>query len=331
MGAVMTFYKLFIIYLAQQSAMPQAMTVAQGDVMNAKGFTLNDDFGIAGQLAFRDAGDGFIVIDVDNSQCTASIAMQGAHLMRWNPKGEEPVIWMSPVAKLAQGKSIRGGVPICWPWFGAHASEASFPGHGFARTVAWDVIATAALDDGSTSISFRIAEINRELWPYDAPAEMHMVIGSKLEMELVTENRGEETITVGDALHTYFCVSDISRIAVRGLDGCDYLDKVGPAARRTQKHDIRIASEVDRIYFDQGQDIVIEDPGLDRGIRIEKRGSHSTIVWNPWIDKCRAMGDFGSDQGFLGMVCVESANAAEDVVQLTAGSRHSLWVRYSVE
>jgi len=299
--------------------------------MNAKGFALNDDFGISGQLAFRDAGDGFIVIDINNSHCTASIAVQGAHLMTWGPKGEQPVIWMSPVAKLAAGKSIRGGVPICWPWFGAHATESSFSGHGFARTVAWDVIATAALDDGSTSVTFRIADINKEQWPHQAPAEMRMIVGSTLEMELSTENQGDETITVGDALHTYFCVSDASKIAIQGLDGCDYLDKVGAPARRTQQGDITISSEVDRIYFDQGQDVVIEDPGLERTIRIEKRNSHSTIVWNPWIDKCAGMGDFGSDDGYLGMVCVESANAAEDVVQLASGDKHSLWVRYSVE
>lgn len=299
--------------------------------MNTKGTTLNDDFGIKGQLAFRDAGDGFIVIDIDNRHCTASIAMQGAHLMRWTPKGEQPVIWMSPVAKLAHGKSIRGGVPICWPWFGAHATESSFGGHGFARTGAWDVIGTEALEDGSTQISFAIAEINREQWPHQAPAEIHMTIGHVLEMELATENQGDQAITVGDALHTYFCVSDAGAITITGLDGCDYIDKVGPATRKKQQGDITIDSEVDRIYLDQGQDVVIEDPGLNRNIRIEKQGSHSTIVWNPWIDKTLKMGDFGSDDGYLGMVCVESANADEDVVALAPGELHSLWVRYSVE
>lgn len=299
--------------------------------MNDKNMILNDKFGIVGQLAFRDAGDGFIVMDVDNSHCTATIALQGAHLMSWNPKGQQPVIWMSPVAKLGHGKSIRGGVPICWPWFGAHASEPSFSGHGFARTVGWDVIATTAQDDGYTAISFRIAGINKDQWPYQAPAEMHMIIGAALEMELVTENQGDEAITVGDALHTYFCVSDASIIAIHGLSGCDYLDKVGESSRKSQQGEIVIDSEVDRIYFDQGQDVVIEDPVMQRDIRIEKRNSHSTIVWNPWIDKCKKMGDFGSDDGYLSMVCVESANADADVVQLEAGESHRLWVRYSVE
>ncbi len=299
--------------------------------MNEQVSALNSDFGIDGQLTFRDAGNGFVVIDVENSHCTASIAMQGAHLMSWQPKGEEPVIWMSPAATLAHGKSIRGGVPICWPWFGAHASEASYPGHGFARTVPWEVVDTTPLDDGSTRISFRITEVKKDQWPHSTPAEMHMVIGAVLEMELATINRDVDTLTVGDALHTYFSVSDVSRVVVRGLDGCDYLDKVGEVTRRSQQGDVTIASEVDRIYFDQEQDVVIEDAGMQRNIRIEKRNSHSTIVWNPWVEKCQQMGDFGSDDGYLGMVCVESANADEDVVQLAPGEIHRLWVRYSVE
>ncbi|GAV20392.1 glucose-6-phosphate 1-epimerase [Mariprofundus micogutta] len=299
--------------------------------MNALTSTLNDDFGENGHLAFRDAGEGFIVIDIDNCHCTATIALQGAHLMRWNPKGEEPVIWMSPAATLAEGKSIRGGVPICWPWFGAHATEADFSAHGFARTVAWDVINTSSLDDGTTCISFRIAEINRDMWSDQVPVEMHMQIGARLEMELVTKNRSEESVTVGDALHTYFCVSDVSKVSVRGLDACEYLDKVGPTVRKTQKGNINFDQEVDRIYFDQGQDIVIRDPIMHRDIRIEKRNSHSTIVWNPWIDKTLRMGDFGSDDGYLGMVCVESANADADMVKLAPGYTHRLWVRYSIE
>ncbi len=160
---------------------------------------------------------------------------------------------------------------------------------------------------------------------------MRMVIGAALEMELATENRNDEIITLGDALHTYFCVSDVSKVVICGLDGCDYLDKVSEVTRRSQQGDVTVGSEVDRIYFDQGQDVVIKDPGMQRDIRIEKHSSHSTIVWNPWIEKCQQMGDFGSDDGYLGMVCVESANADEDVVQLAPGDRHRLWVRYSIE
>jgi D-hexose-6-phosphate mutarotase len=193
------------------------------------------------------------------------------------------------------------------------------------------VVGTAALDSGSTRISFKIAGIKTDQWPCEVPAEMHMVIGRELEMELVTENNNDEVFTIGDALHTYFTVGDASKITIRGLDGCDYLDKVDGGARKVQAGDVTISSEVDRIYFDEGQDVVIVDPVMKRNIRIKKSASRSTIVWNPWVEKCKAMGDFGSDEGYLGMVCVESANAAEDVVEVAPGGRHQLWVRYSVE
>lgn len=299
--------------------------------MTAQVSVLNEQFGIDGQLTFRDVGEGFIIVDVNNDKCDASIALQGAHLMTWQPKGEEPVIWMSPVAKLAQGKSIRGGVPICWPWFGAHASNPSFSGHGFARTVMWDVIEAKVNEDGVTAIRFRIAEIKEDQWPAQAGAEILMVMGQSLEMTLITKNNSNETLTVGDALHTYFVVNDVREILIRGLDACEYHDKVDQDKRKTQQGHITIDSEVDRIYLDQGQDVVIKDEGMDRRICIEKRNSQSTIVWNPWIDKCKGMGDFGSDAGYLNMVCVESANAAEDVVQVAPNNSHQLWVRYSVE
>lgn len=299
--------------------------------MGASVSKLNQKFGLPGELSFRDAGDGFIVIDVENEFCKGSIALQGAHLMTWQPKGEEPVIWMSPVATLAKGKSIRGGVPVCWPWFGPHATEPSFPGHGFARTVPWEVTGSESLDGGSTRVSLHIAECNTDQWPCEVTAEMHMVLGRDLELELVTINNNDEIFTVGDALHTYFSVGDASKIAIGGLGGCGYIDKVDGGVRKSQQGDVKIAGEVDRIYLDEGQDVVIDDPAMMRRIRIEKRGSHSTVVWNPWIDKCKKMGDFGSDDGYLGMVCVESANAAEDVFELAPRQSHQLWVRYSVE
>ena len=299
--------------------------------MNTSVALLNKEFGVDGEVTFRDAGDGFIIIDIDNSHCSASIAMQGAHLMSWTPKGEKPVIWMSPAATFTAGKSIRGGVPICWPWFGAHATQNTFPSHGFARTSQWQVTATDQLEDGCTRISFSMVDGNSQLWPLNTPVAVDMVIGHYLEIGLTTENLEDESITLGSALHTYFTVSDASKITIHGLDGCDYLDTVGSITRKKQQGDITIAEEVDRIYFDQGQDIVIEDPVLGREIRIEKQGSHSTIVWNPWIDKTLRMGDFGSDDGYLDMVCVESANASEDIIELAAGDSHTLWVRYTLE
>lgn len=293
---------------------------------------LNKRFGIAEQLIFREGPGGLVVGEVTNRHATATIALQGAHVVTWAPRGEKPVIWVSRAAKYAPGKSIRGGVPVCWPWFGPHPTEAGFPGHGFARTVPWELIETQPLPSGETRLALRLvpSEVTRSQWPHPGELQMYVTVGEALEIELVTHNLGTSDITVGDALHTYFEVSDIRETRIDGLDGCPYLDKMDGGKRKQQSGPVVISAETDRIYLDSVADCLIEDRYWARRIRIRKRGSRSTVVWNPWIEKAAKMGDFG-DNGYLNMVCVESANAAEDVVKIAPGGEHRLWVRYSVE
>ncbi len=293
---------------------------------------LNTRFGIPEQVSFREQTDGFVVLELSNAHASAAIALQGAHLMHWTPRDAARVVWLSPAAKLAPGKSIRGGVPVCWPWFGPHASEAGFPAHGFARTTEWQVLSVEGLADGAIRLAFRLMpnDTTRAQWPHATTVEMHMVVGKALELDLVTRNDNNAAITVGEALHTYFEVGDVRRVAVHGLDGCRYLDKVDAFAHKQQVGAVTVGEEVDRIYLESSGDCTIDDPLLGRRIRIEKRGSASTVVWNPWIEKAAAMGDLG-DEGYLHMLCVESANAADDVVTIGPGGSHHLWVRYSVE
>lgn len=293
---------------------------------------LNARYGIPGEVSLTEQAGGMIVVEVSNPHADASIALQGAHLMTWTPRGAHPVIWLSEDAKLAPGKSIRGGVPVCWPWFGPHAGEPGFPGHGFARTVPWALVETERLANGASRLVFRILQndATRAQWPHPSELELHVVVGPTLEIELVTRNTGDAPITVGDALHTYFEVGDVRQVKVHGLDGCPYIDKVDGGARKRQSGPVVIAGEVDRIYLESTADCVIEDPVLERRIRIAKRGSASSVVWNPWIEKAAKMGDLGKD-GYLRMLCVESANADADVVDIAPGAEHRLWVRYSVE
>jgi len=295
--------------------------------------TLNINFGIAGQLEFVQDAGGLIIARIANSHAESSIALQGAHIMTFQPNGEELVVWLSPAAKLVQGKSIRGGVPICWPWFGAHASEPTFPAHGFARTAPWQVAASEALPDGCTRITFELPQssIPSAQWPHSCRARLVVTVGKTLTVELITDNTGNTAFEIGEALHTYFTISDVDALRITGMEGCTYLDKVGVSQTRTQQGAIQIASEVDRIYLDTEADCLIEDKGFKRLIRIAKSGSRSKVVWNPWIEKSAKMGDFGSDTGYRGMVCVESANAASNVVTLAPGATHSLRVVYSVE
>lgn len=293
---------------------------------------LNQKFGISNHLKFSEIAGGLIAAEIHNAHASATVALQGAHLMTYQPRGAAPVIWLSKYAKFAAGKSIRGGVPICCPWFGPHASNAKLPGHGYARTVMWEVLETKALPDGATFIRFGLVETEatRAQWPHPSSVKIEMTIGKTLRIELVTLNSGKQAFMLGEALHTYFNISDVAQMTIRGLEDCDYLDKVGEPASRKQKNGIVIESEVDRVYVNTTADCVIEDRGLKRAIRIAKQGSRSTVVWNPWTEKADKMGDFGHE-GHRGMVCVESANAFDNVVSVAPGETHRLVVIYSVE
>jgi len=293
---------------------------------------LNQKHAIENHVQLREIADGMIIAEVANQHALANIALQGAHVATFQPRGEEPVIWLSPLAKFAPGKSIRGGVPICWPWFGPHQTDSKLPGHGFARTVPWELLDTKALEDGSTFLRFGLIEndTTRAQWPHPSTAQLEVTVGKALRVELVTANTGSAPFELGEALHTYLQISDVGNMTIRGLEGCEYIDKVGATTRRTQQDGIVIESEVDRVYVNTAADCVIEDKGLKRAIRIHKEGSRSTVVWNPWTEKAEKMGDFGPKL-HRDMVCVESGNAMENVVTVAPGETHRLVAVYSVE
>jgi glucose-6-phosphate 1-epimerase len=293
---------------------------------------LNQRFAIGNHIQFKEIAEGMIVAEIANQHALANIVLQGAHIATFQPRGEEPVIWLSPYAKFAPGKSIRGGVPICWPWFGPHKSDSKLPGHGFARTVPWEVLETKALPDGSTFLRFGLieSETTRAQWPHASTVQLAVTVGKALRVELITTNTDTKAFELGEALHTYFHISDVAKTTIRGLDNCAYLDKVQNFAHCTQKDGIVIEIEVDRVYINTAADCVIEDKGLKRAIRIAKQDSMSTVVWNPWTEKADKMGDFG-ENGHRGMVCVESGNAMENIVTLAPGATHKLVAVYSVE
>lgn len=295
--------------------------------------SLNRQFGIADTLSFRTTDSGLIVADIRNAFGEAALCLQGAHLMSWHPAGQaRPVVWLSRLAKIAPGKSIRGGVPICWPWFGAHPDDDSFPAHGFARTAPWEVVGTGTAADGATRISLRWVptEASEAMWAYKVDLQVDMTIGASLRIDMTTRNNDEVDLAIGEALHTYFEIGDIADIRITGLDGAAYLDKVEDFARKTQSGPITFSAETDRVYVNTDSTCVIEDLRLARNIRISKQGSRSTVVWSPWTEKADKMGDFGPD-GWREMVCVESANAKDNIVCVRPGETHTLSVEYAVE
>ena len=293
----------------------------------------NDRFALP-DLVFRDDPSGLVFAEIDNAHATATVCLQGAHLVTWRPKDQAlPVVWVSEAARFAPGKSIRGGVPVCWPWFGPHATEGAFPAHGFARIVPWQVTAAETLDDGATRVKLVLLqnEQTRVQFPHACRLELVLTVGAALDASLVTTNLDTETLSIGEALHTYFQIGDIGQAHVLGLDGCTYVDKVDGGARKRQDGPVVFAGETDRVYVDTEARCVIEDPVLGRRILIDKSGSRSTVVWTPWQEKAEKMGDLGPNEGWRRMVCVESGNALDNVVRLAPGEAHVLGVSYRAE
>ncbi|MFK8066767.1 MAG: D-hexose-6-phosphate mutarotase [Gammaproteobacteria bacterium] len=298
---------------------------------------LSKKFGIPDQIKFETTDQDLIIVHIDNVYAKVKICLQGAQLLSWIKKDQiknlPDVIWLSEDAALTKGRSIRGGIPICWPWFGAHPIEKGFPSHGYARTQAWELIKVEKFTNGKTFLSLRLIQdgVTEQHRLKGVECELQISIGEKLEMVLISKNTGREMITVGGAFHTYFNVSDISNIRIEGLENKSYIDTLDGWQNKKETESIKIDSEIDRIYQDEpANDNVIIDRGLDRKIRIRKRGSHSSVVWNPWIEKSTRLGDMGID-GYRKMICVETCNAAEDVISIKAGGEHRLSVCYSLE
>ena len=293
---------------------------------------LNAQFSMPGHVHCHEDASGLIEVRISNSLGDAIIALQGGHLTHFCPKGQAPLIWLSERAKFAPAKAIRGGVPVCWPWFGPHASDAKLPAHGVARTALWQVRETRALADGQTFVRLGLPETPaaRALWSHPVGVELEVTVGSTLQLTLVTRNTGADAIVVGEALHTYFAISDVAQIRINGLDGCEFLDKVDQGLRKTQQGPIQIEREVDRVYLNTSADCLIEDASMKRRIRIASQGARSTVVWNPWVEKASKMDDMAPD-GYRRMVCVETCNAAENVVTVAPGATHRMTAIYSLE
>ncbi len=252
--------------------------------------------------------------------------MHGAHVTAWQPATAAPVLWVSRDSQFDAARPIRGGVPVCFPWFAAHATDASAPMHGFARVRPWTL--TDAVDrGGEVQLTFRLDddELSRgSAWPHRFVATYRVTFGERLGLSLDVGNTGEGPIRFEAALHTYFAVRDVHAVSVTGLAGTEYLDKVDRLARKREGDaPIRIAGETDRIYLQTEATCTIHDPGLGRRIEVAKTGSRSTVLWNPWIDKARAMPDFGDDQ-WPEMLCIETANVGESAVDLEPGSHHTM-------
>lgn len=281
---------------------------------------LNALFAISGHLHFEAGEGGLSKAVINNPYASCEIYLHGAHVTSFKPHGHDELLWLSPTAQFDEEKAIRGGIPICWPWFGLQPGKVQ---HGFARKSLWTLFGTTVNGKGETVLRLGLqdSEASRELFPYRFSAEYSVTIGKSLTLELKTINGGEKAFELSQALHTYFAVDSIDNVAVEGFEGISYIDTLDKNRVCTQEGVITFGEEVDRIYENDRSTSYLLDG--KRRVEIVKRGSNSSVVWNPWIKKAASMADF-EDEGYKKMLCIETANAASDTRTLEAGECHTI-------
>ena len=266
---------------------------------------------------------------IENGACSASIFLQGAHLAHWQPHHTaEPVIWLSKEAIFKQGVAIRGGIPICWPWFGDMEGEAS---HGFARNLDWDLIKSESHENlDELHFLLRSSAETKKIRPWDFDLIIIFKLGKSLEVSLTTKNLGSESFEITQAIHTYFQVGEVSKISLTGLDGCYYKDKTKNGAIAQHFGPFRFSQEHNNIFSSNGP-IEIFDEELNRKISIVKsEDSLDTVIWNPYIERSKAFKDM-ADDGYKTMVCVEAGNVGENAVAIKPGQEAMIFQHISVE
>ncbi|SEQ58874.1 glucose-6-phosphate 1-epimerase [Pseudomonas sp. NFACC02] len=275
---------------------------------------------------------------IRHGQAELVVAQQGAHIISYQVDGDQPVIWSNPGAVFKHGKAIRGGMPICWPWFGnlqrnpqsvqaMRRSSEPANAHGEVRAIDWELMGMG--EDGDALIVEFIqpkAEGHLPGWPHTVGLKLQIRLDAALNVSLVSFNAGQEEVTLSQALHSYFAISDIRHVRIEGLDGVSYLNTLESWEKQNaQVGDITFSGETDRIYQDTPDLISVVDPEWKRRIQIQTLGSKSAVVWNPWIEKTKTFTDMQAD-GWQNMVCVESANVMTDVVTLKPNDMHVLSV-----
>jgi glucose-6-phosphate 1-epimerase len=285
---------------------------------------LNDRLALPG-LAQVVAGNGDLPkVQITTPQASAEIYLHGAQLTSWIPSGASDVIFLSTRSKWAEGSAIRGGVPICFPWFRAKADDPKAPSHGFVRIKSWELDAiTREGDLLIVTLSTESDDATRKWWPHDFQLQHRITVGAELKMELVMRNTGTTPATFEEALHTYHRVGDAMAIRIGGLDEALYLDNTDANREKTQHGDIAFTKQTDNAYLNTTHDLEIIDPELKRRIINRKENTLTTVVWNPWQEGAASMSDLGKDEWQV-MACAEASNIRDFAVTLQPGAAHTM-------
>ena len=276
-------------------------------------------------LEFQLGSGGFVKAVVNTEVSTGEVYLHGAHVTAFQLNGQPPLLWMSERSLFETGKAIRGGVPICFPWFGPLASDPKAPGHGFARVKVWDIATAYPSDDGGLAIDLQTT-IDDYTLTYTVAFGRTLQLTLKVDLSPSASGLAK----FEEALHTYLSVSDVRNVTIEGLESTGFVDKVDGGKRKPATGEsIRFSSECDRVYLDTTATCVLRDPGFNRSIAVSKSASRSTVVWNPWIEKSIKMADFG-DNEWPTMLCIETANVGSNSIELEPGQSHTLTAQVAV-
>jgi glucose-6-phosphate 1-epimerase len=292
--------------------------------------TLNRLFAREDKVNFVEGPSGMPLIEVATAQAQATVALYGGQLLSYKPaRAEHDLFYLSEKAQYQQGKAIRGGVPLCWPWFGDDPGDLGRQAHGFARNLFWDVLDSQLHDDKvEITLGLESTATSKQWWPSEFRLRKKIHIGEQLNISLTTENKGDIPFSMSKALHSYFRVGDITQARVAGLDGVDYLDKTLDYAKHKQTGDVTAEGETDRVYLNAPSRVSIVDPALKRRIDIEHQGADNFVVWNPW-DKAAELKDMPAED-YEQFICVETANAIANSVIVAPGAMHHMQVSYRI-
>ena len=285
---------------------------------------LNRRFAIRGLAEVVEGNGGLPKVSVTSAFTTGEIYLHGAHVTSWKPAGAEEVLFVSTASRWQDGQAIRGGIPICFPWFRAKADDPSAPAHGFVRTKEWNLDSIEQNEDAITvSMVTESDASTKRWWPADFRLVHRVTFGSTLRLELEVTNTGAAPARFEEALHTYHRVGDAQRAQLHGLDNVHYLDNMDSNREKVQQGDIVLTSETDRAYLNTGSELELRDPSLQRRIHIAKENSSTTVVWNPWAEGARKLPDLGEDE-WRQMFCVEASNVLSGAVDLAPGAQHGM-------
>lgn len=279
-------------------------------------------FEIPGVVTFDAGNGGLPKINLKTEQSTAEMYLHGAHVTGFQKTGEPPLLFLSWLSQFARGKAIRGGVPICLPWFGPREGDVL---HGFARFTEWELAETEATPKGGATVRLRLpGTAIKAPWPRFS-AEFVVTVADSLSMELIVTNQSDRNLEFENCLHTYFSVGDIRDVSLTGLKSAHYLDKTDKGTRKQETADaIRISAETNRVYLDTASTVEFHDAKFRRTVRVEKSGSASTVIWNPWTTQ--AMPNDFDHSDYQRMICVESGNVGPNKLTLAPGRVASLKV-----